>query len=786
MAYRATARQPLTAIAAALLLTSAAASAQDLLSVEQAQSRTGRTFEAVYEGKVIRVRGQVASSPIWALGTYYLPLRDSTDRGIILSGEVSLFNDLAPGDWVEVQGIISSRGGLPLLVPSEIHKIGQEPPPHPKELSIAELSGLRNLGLMIRATGVVDHVGENTGGQILGITDRGQTVTVFLPRPQTIQSERITSGLLKVREGDRVRVQGLATQYAAAAPYNRDFQVMLPSPEDVEVLQSAGPVPLGALLGGVAVLGSLIGLWWYRERRVKIQRESWQAFYRLSEDLIVADTPEALAEKLSSVLPSVIPATSASLYLYDRKTQSLERIRTTADPEPMLVPLDNTPEGMAGGAVAAFRNRTLLSIPDTRRNPLIKVGAKMNLPRSAMFVPLLSQDEILGVLEADNGRSLGYFSTDAQAATQHLANEAAASLKLQEQRAMREQVFRSEKLAATGQLISGVAAELRAPLENIAKLAEALSGLEDRPVASTEVRSLYTESRRAQEIVSRLVSFGSSKAETLGEVDLNLVLGGLIQFREPEWRGLGLRFQHRLVPSPVVVTGSPGQLEQLFLNLLLHAEHQAAAVPGKSLSLHSSILAGQAHVEIAYAGSLDETAAEADPLDTALAVCRGIAKSYGGDILFQTRSGGARFDVNLPLAHTEAQTPVGSEVFRPSRTLTLMIVDTDPNAQRHLMRMVGARAQRGVPVNPQEAAELIDRLKFDAVFWSIRAGGTSWSESHDRIRGKVPAFVLLSDGYDPELARSLEKGGGFLLPRPVQDAELERVLREIQMRTATR
>ena len=46
----------------------------------------------------------------------------------------------------------------------------------------------------------------------------------------------------------------------------------------------------------------------------------------------------------------------------------------------------------------------------------------------------------------------------------------------------------------------------------------------------------------------------------------------------------------------------------------------------------------------------------------------------------------------------------------------------------------------------------------------------------------VPFFVLLSDGYDPELARSLEASGGFLLPRPIQDADLDWVLKQIESR----
>jgi hypothetical protein len=125
-----------------------AASGQSLVTLEQAQSRTGRDFTAVFEGQTIRVRGQISASPVWALGPYYLPLRDNSDHGLILAGNEKVFTDLAPGDWIEAVGKIQSRGGLPLMTPASIQKTAPEAPPHPKDVSLSELSALRNLGLM--------------------------------------------------------------------------------------------------------------------------------------------------------------------------------------------------------------------------------------------------------------------------------------------------------------------------------------------------------------------------------------------------------------------------------------------------------------------------------------------------------------------------------------------------------------------------------------------------------------------------------------------------------------
>src|SRR5262249_8638424 len=158
-----------------------------------------------------------------------------------------------------------------------------------------------------------------------------------------------------------------------------------------------------------------------------------------------------------------------------------------------------------------------------------------------------------GVLEVGNARRLGYFSVEEQAATQHLANQVAASLKLQEQQTVREQLFRSEKLAATGQLISGVASELRAPLESILQLATSLAAYGGRNVPERELRLLAGESQRASEIVSRLVSFARPEDSAVHQVEVNALVASLMQFRDPEWKTLGLRIHNRLAAESVMV-----------------------------------------------------------------------------------------------------------------------------------------------------------------------------------------------------------------------------------------
>ena len=161
-----------------------------------------------------------------------------------------------------------------------------------------------------------------------------------------------------------------------------------------------------------------------------------------------------------------------------------------------------------------------------------------------------------------------------------------------------------------------------------------------------------------------------------------------------------------------------------------------------------------------------------------LDVCRNILETHGGDIKIHQRSGVFAFEISLPGVNRAVQAQAKPSAPR-GRALTLMLVDPEPAASRPLVKLLSSRGHRVVPVSGEEAADIAPRLRFDAVFWAARPGRTGWGEFLERVRASIGSFVVISDGYNQDLASRLQKNGGHLLSRPVEEGPLDRILGEI-------
>ncbi len=749
------------------------------LTLEQAASRTEPDFTPVFEGKAVSIRGQVSAKPIWALDSFYLPIQDEADYGFLLQGQLTQFNGLEPGDWIEADGTVGRRAGLPVLIPREIRKANHTMPPAPKELRLDTLMSFRYLGLLVTTEARVSSSSENGGGGVLTLLDHEKQIGVFLPKQKRDES----SALDGYRTGDRVRVYGIATLYSPLPPYDRFYQILVANPSGIILTNKAWPAPPSSVLAAVALIVVLLALWSLRERNFARQRATLRKLNALGEQVIGMSSAGEVVQKAMGPLSGALDVSGAGILIYNRQSQKPESFhgagtsRTYTDAQPVGGPL-------VEAADAAFRNRTLLAVPDSKRSPFFSRKRGLMAPRSALLAPMCVQGDLIGILEVEHSRRVHYFTHDEQMAVQHLANQAAAALRQQEQLSIRDQMFRAEKLAAAGQLMAGIAAELHGPVESIVHAVELMR--EQQSAEEPRLAVIGAEARRASEIVRRLLAFSKSEDAEPNAIDLNAMLGEVATVREREHRSRGAAMRRQFAAEPVIVLGSRGQLEQVFLNLLCRAEQTLDVRASGGILISTSLLARRAVVEISWparpAELQEEPPVESCPMG--LDVCCGIIHSHGGDIRFlQPPSKPARFEVELPIAEVKDPEVTPKAGPRASgRQLTILIVDPEAGTQKLLLTTFTKLGHRVVPVaSAEEGADLIGRMRFDLTVCAVRLPGLGWADFLERVRGSVGGFVLLTDTYDPQLARMFQSSDVLVLSKPLDESELQRVCETLEL-----
>jgi hypothetical protein len=237
-----------------------------------------------------------------------------------------------------------------------------------------------------------------------------------------------------------------------------------------------------------------------------------------------------------------------------------------------------------------------------------------------------------------------------------------------------------------------------------------------------------------------------------------------------------------------------GQIEEVLLSLLVTAEQSAARSAAKTLEIASSLIGGRVVVEIHYpeevaeqeAGELQSGNPNLNESDPNMAVCRVIVQNLGGALRVRRQSGGISLDVDLPVAPGTGVRSARSMPAASRRVLTFMLVDNGAGAQHQLVGLLSARGHRVVPARAEEAADLAHRLRFDGVVWVLRPGGARWTDFQERLRDSIRDVVLVSDGYDADLASNPQVSGEYLLLRPLQEPELDRVLGAVESRAQAR
>jgi GAF domain-containing protein/CheY-like chemotaxis protein len=759
------------------------AAAQKQLTLEEVNARTPPDSGPAHGGETVAVRGVVSAPAYHFSGYSLLAIEDGRFGAVVAAVQAPQpdhrLDGLHPGEEIEVVGAVSSIGGAVTIQPERITIVGRKVPPVPAEVSVPDLQGFRHLGRLVHTSGRVTEVGSTADGDFALIAAPVETYRIFFPRARN--QPPLSAPEYKV--GDTVQATGVAFQYCPYPPYNQWFELLVADPVEVVAATRNWFVPPLVLIGGIGLVLVASLLLWSHDHRLRRQRERLRKTFQLGEEILGASSTDTILTRIKEALPGILGVTRVQLYIYNRGAKTLDAVDGGAG-EPVSNPMASPPCGARAGAVACFHYRTSLVIPDIGRSPFPMAGKDAaGSPKSLLFVPMLAQGEVIGVLEMDQDDRLRDFTADEQALAQHLGNQIGVAVRLLDQRSVQEQLFRTEKLAAVGRLISGVVNELQTPLSSISDLAARAQGKGLIGPAEREVAAIAAEAQKASSMVARLVSFAAAEQFEARPVCMTTLLRSLIEFREGDWKASGIRVRDLTSREPLYVLGSQGQLEQVFLNLFVHAEQSLADAPQKAITIRTSVLAKRLVVEVAFTAppgshKPEETAA-------VVGVTRSVIAGHGGEVrLIENGHSDPHFEVELPTTSKE-RVGAGSGSFNPpardfSRRMTALVIEPDETAQRQILGLLAARGLRVVPIaNADTGLELSQRLRFDAAFCSVHAPGLNWVELSERMQSRVGAFILLSDHYDTELRADFEGYGRFVLSKPLQDSELEQVLRTL-------
>jgi len=234
---------------------------------------------------------------------------------------------------------------------------------------------------------------------------------------------------------------------------------------------------------------------------------------------------------------------------------------------------------------------------------------------------------------------------------------------------LRSKLMHAEKMAAVGQLVSGVAHEVNNPLTAILGFTDLLMENPELPEsARRDLRVILQEAQRTKQIVQNLLSFARQMPPQRQSVQLNSILQRTVHLRSYDFMSHGIQVIEHLDESLPQVIGDSHQLQQVFLNILNNAYD---AVRESARPARIEIMSARTHsfVEISFRDNgmgIVDPERIFDPFFTTkdvgkgtglgLSICYGIVREHGGEIVCHNNpdSEGATFTVRLPVASEAA------------------------------------------------------------------------------------------------------------------------------------
>ena len=558
-------------------------------------------------------------------------------------------------------------------------------------------------------------------------------------------------------QSDRERLKRLLEQHGAVADF--EFEMRRKDGEMRTMLESS--IAIRDAGGNVtAYQGFLLDITERKQAEYEIRRRNRELMVlnsiaqTLTESLDLSDSLHRTLRQMSELFS----LDTTSLYLFDQDGTQLRRIAAVghrSEYSRHFPPVSVKPELMQHiKAVHA----TFLSVQGLPLPAIFREAQQKEEIVVAYIVILWSKDRVIGGLVVGSRTPREFSPADVNlliAVGSQISSAIERSILYEETRQAyenlrrtQEQLLHSEKLAAVGQLISGVAHELNNPLTAILGYSQLLTSNGQMGQQGIEyAEKLYKQAQRTHRIVQNLLSFARQHKPERIAAKINQVLEDTLALRDYDLRMSNIRVHLDLAADLPVTAADPYQLQQVFLNLVNNAvdailEHSKDG----DLWVRTGTNGDRLFIEFTDSGpGVQDASRVFDPFYTTkpvgkgtglgLSICYGIITEHGGTIRVRNiPTRGAAFTIELPFQSVAAQPS-----HAPGRTAAagkdgrILLVDQDDSVLEAVGTILRGRDHHVQTArDAREACAMLEKHEFDMVVADLQvsdgANGDSLSE----------------------------------------------------------
>jgi len=536
-------------------------------------------------------------------------------------------------------------------------------------------------------------------GRFLDFNDALMRITGYDDRDELMQLD--IGQKLYVNPAERERLKKILQEHGAVKDFEfeirrKDGELRTVSESSTAVRDAKGNV--------TAHQGFVLDITERRRAEQEIRRRNRElvVLNSIAETLVASlDLNDSIHRILRQLL-ELFTLDAASLYLFERDGTTLRRVANVGQRSEFArsFPVMEIPPELIQ-QIRTVR-ATFLSAHGLPLPPIVRELQRKEGIVSGYIVPLWSKEKIIGGLAIGCRTVRDFTPADISlliAVGSQIASAVERSVLYDETRQAyenlrrtQEQLLHSEKLAAVGQLISGVAHELNNPLTAILGYSQLLtSSGQMGPLALGYTEKLYKQAQRTHRIVQNLLSFARQHKPERVPVRVNAILEDTLALRDYDLRMSQIRVHLDLAPDLPEAPADPHQLQQVFLNLINNAVDAILEKGAEGdLWVKTGAEGRQLFIEFTDSGpGVKDSSRVFDPFYTTkpvgkgtglgLSICYGIITEHGGTVRVKNSPPrGASFRIELPLHRTGAKRPP-AEADKPATAPSGRILVVDAN-----------------------------------------------------------------------------------------------------------